>query len=196
MGKIKFAINALTEFVPIALFIVTTEIFSFSFGVKVLIVSALIALLVSYFLEKRIPVFGIFAASTILFFGALTLIFHNPFFIIIKDTLYYFFFAALIAVSMWYKKPALYFFFKDYFAITKRGWRILSMRWFFFFLLLGISNEIGRAFLAPEMWAIYKGVSVLATWIFGFYQITLTKKERLEHASSLGLRIKAKSCFQ
>ncbi len=192
MGKIKFAINALTEFVPVALFIVATEIFSFSFGVKVLIVSALTALLVSYFLEKRIPVFGIFAASTILFFGALTLIFHNPFFIIIKDTLYYFFFAIAISVGLLQKKYVLRFFFGDFFAMTERGWKILSMRWFFFFVLLGIGNEVSRMMFTPPVWALYKLFAVIATWIFGFYQLTLTKKERLPEASSWGLAMKVR----
>lgn len=190
MHKTRFIINSLTEVVPIALFVLFTETVSFSFGVKVLVVSALIALAISYFLEKRLPYFGLFAATTILFFGLLTLIFDNPAFIILKDTLYYFFFALLIAVSLWYKKPALRFFFKDYFLITGRGWRILSMRWLFFFIALGVGNEIARATLTPEMWAVYKGVALLATWAFGFYQLKLTKKERLPEGSAWGLRIK------
>jgi intracellular septation protein len=190
MHKTRFIINSLTEFVPIALFIAVAESVSFSLGVKVLIVSSVIALLISYFLEKRLPYFGLFAATTILFFGLLTVIFDNPAFIIVKDTLYYFFFALLIAVSLWYKKPALKFFFKDYFLITSRGWRILSMRWFFFFIALGIGNEVARATLTPEMWAIYKGVILLVTWAFGFYQLKLTKKERLSEGSAWGLRIK------
>ncbi len=190
MHKTRFIINSLTEFVPIALFVIFTEAVSFSLGVKVLLVSSVIAFLISYFIEKRLPYFGLFAGATILFFGSLTVIFDNPAFIIFKDTLYYFFFATLIAVSLWYKKPALRFFFKDYFLITSKGWRILSMRWFIFFIILGVGNEIARALLTPEMWAIYKGLILVVTWAFGFYQVTLTKRERLPEGSAWGLRIK------
>lgn len=153
-------------------------------------VSSFIALIVSFFVEKRIPYFGLFAASTIFLFGGLTTYFDNPFYIMIKDTVYELFFAFFIGICLLQKKYIFKFFFADFFAITEKGWKTLSLRWFFFFIVLGIGNEIARRMLVPEMWTFYKLISVLVTWIFGFYQLTLTKRERLEEGSSWGLRVK------
>ncbi len=190
MNKLRFTINALTELVPILAFVLVSEFVSFTLGLWVLIIAQVIALLVSIFFEKRVPYFGLFAASTIFLFGGLSLYTNNPVFIMVKDSLYAFSFALVIGAGLLMKRHIFTFFFRDFFAITERGWHVLSLRWFFFFLLLGLSNEVSRRFLSPEMWTLYKLLTVLVTWVFGFYQLTLTKKERLSDASEWGLRIK------
>lgn len=190
MNKARFTINALTELIPILSFVLVSEFFSFTLGLWVLIITQVIALLISIFFEKRVPHFGLFAASTIFLFGGLSLYTSNPFFIMIKDSLYAFSFAAVIGVGLFFKKHIFTFFFHDFFAITSKGWHILSLRWFFFFLILGFSNEVSRRLLSPEMWTLYKLIAVLITWVFGFYQLTLTKKERLPEGSAWGLRLK------
>jgi intracellular septation protein len=190
MNKLRFTINALTELVPILAFVLVSEFVSFTLGLWVLIVTQVIALLISIFFEKRVPYFGLFAASTIFLFGGLSLYTNNPLFIMVKDSLYAFSFAAVIGVGLMMKKHIFTFFFHDFFAITEKGWHRLSLRWLFFFLLLGCSNEISRRVLSPEMWTLYKLLAVLLTWVFGFYQLTLTKKERLPEASEWGLRLR------
>ncbi len=187
---LRLLINTLCEFVPIASFVAVSEYVDFIQGVKVLIITTIIATLVSWYTEKHIPKFGITAAITILLFGFLTLYFDDPFFIIIKDTLYYAGFAVALLIGMWQKRFVFKFFFDDFFAMTDRGWRILEKRWIVFFIVLAVANEIARANLSPHLWAEYKFVVLLITWVFGFYQLTLSKKERLPEASELGLRIK------
>ncbi len=190
MNKVRFTINVFTELVPILSFVVVSEFISFTLGLEVLIVTQAIALLTSIFFEKRVPYFGLFAASTIFLFGGLSLYTSNPFFIMIKDSLYAFTFAVVIGIGLLMKRHIFTFFFKDFFAITERGWNTLSLRWFFLFLMLGVSNEVSRRVLSPEMWTLYKLIAVLVTWVFGFYQLRLTKKERLPDATEWGLRIK------
>ena len=190
MKKTQFIITVLTELVPVALFVILSETVSFAVGIWSLMVTSALALGVSVYIEKRVPHFGLFAAGTIFLFGGLSTFFHNPFFIIIKDTIYYFSFAFAIAGGLLQKKYLLRFFFGDFFAMTDKGWKILSMRWLIFFLLLGAGNEVSRMMFTPADWALYKLFAVTATWIFGFYQLTLTKKERLPDASPWGLSMK------
>lgn len=186
----RLIINSLCEFVPIALFVILSELQGFIVGVVSLIVATLISTCVAWFVEKHVPRFAIVATVSILSFGALTVIFDNPFYIIIKDTVYYFGFAAALVYGLFAKRSVFSYFFGDFFAITTEGWRTLETRWALFFIVLGVGNEVSRALLDPTQWTIYKLVAVFATWVFGFYQLTLTKKTRLPDATPLGLRIR------
>lgn len=187
---IRLLVNMLCEFVPIALFVIQSELSGFVSAVCTLIITTVIATIVSWVTERHIPKFGIVAAGTIVFFGVLTIIFQNPFFIIIKDTLYYLGFAVAILIGLYFKKSVLKSFFGDFFTITATGWRILEIRWAGFFFLLAIGNEVARTSLLPEAWAVYKLIIVCVTWVFGFYQLKVTKKYRLPDATPLGLRIR------
>lgn len=186
----RLFVNMLCEFVPIALFVIQSELSGFVSAVCTLIITTVIATIVSWVTERHIPKFGIVAAGTIVFFGVLTIIFQNPFFIIIKDTLYYLGFAVAILIGLYFKKSVFKSFFGDFFAITATGWRILEIRWAGFFFLLAIGNEVARTSLLPEAWAVYKLIIVCVTWVFGFYQLKVTKKYRLPDATPLGLRIR------
>ncbi len=56
-------------------------------------------------------------------------------------------------------------------------------------MLLALSNEFARAILSPQVWVYYKVLAVIVTWVFGFYQFTLSRKERLPESSPWGLRV-------
>lgn len=189
MRKFRFFLSVLLEVLPIFTFVTVTELLGFIDGVIWLIVATFISLIVSFATEKRVPYFGLFASLTILLFGALTIIFENPFFIIFKDTLYYFFFAFIILVGLSFKRSVLKFFFKDFLAITNHGWKVLSVRWFWFFVLLGSLNEVVRIYLSYDAWAHYKLFAVITIWIFGFYQVKVTKRERLPVSTKWGIKI-------
>lgn len=187
---LRLIINTLCEFVPIVTFVLASEYFGFFKAVSALIVATLLSTAISWYTEKHIPKFGITAAISILLFGVLTLIFDNPFFIIVKDTIYYAGFGVALGIGLYLRRSVFKFFFADFFAITERGWKMLETRWAVFFLLLAVANEVSRRVFEPEAWVEYKLAIVVVTWVFGFYQFTLSKKERLPEASELGLRIR------
>ena len=190
MTKIELFANGVSEFAPITAFIFVSEMYGFMTGLIALIIVSIISLAFSWYIEKRIPKFGLIAAFGILMFGIITIITGNPFFIIIKDTLYALSFGLTIFIGILFKRSYLKVLFGDFFAMTEKGWKILTLRWACFFMLLAISNEIARQVLTPTNWVYYKFVSVFITWIFAFYQFTLAKKERLPEANEWGLRVK------
>ncbi len=190
MDTWRLIANSTAEFLPILTFLILSETKGFNTGIKGLIVVAVLCIIFSWFVEKRIPKFGLFASGTIVFFGSLSLMFDSPLFIIVKDTLYNLFFALILLFGLLQGKSILKTFFNDFFAMTDKGWMELSKRWMIFFFLLTIGNEIARMLLTPEVWVIYKFIAVVFTWIFGFYQFTLARKERLPEASAWGLRLK------
>ena len=68
------------------------------------------------------------------------------------------------------------------------GWKILESRWFLFFLLAGVSNELVRVSLTVDQWVAYKQYIVVIFLLFGLYQFRVTRKHRLPEADKLGLR--------
>lgn len=191
MTKREIIGNAFGEFAPILTFITVAETHGFHTGLIWLVVVALISLILSWVIERRIPKFGLIASGTILLFGMMSIITHDEFYIIIKDTLYASSFGLALLGGLIFRRSYLQVLFGDFFALTERGWFILTVRWTVFFFLLAISNEIARRFLTEYMWLYYKLAAIVATNIFGFYQFTLTRRERLPEANEWGLRIRA-----
>ncbi len=182
------------EFGPIALFFLALTIVG-SDDKGFLIATALftfftaVALVVSYVLEKRIAWFPLIAGASVLFFGMITLVFKNPELFMIKDTFYNGFFAVFLLGGAFFNKSMLKPLFIGLFDIQEKGWFILSIRWGIFFLLLTVSNEVIWRTYSNEIWVMYKFWSTIVTAVFGFYQLTLSKRYRNEGSSPLGLRM-------
>ena len=146
------------------------------------------ALVGSYLYEKRIAWFPLIAGVSVILFGVLTLIFSNPIIFIVKDTIYNGLFGLFLLGGVFFGKALLRPLFIALFDITDKGWFILSFRWGIFFLILAVFNEFFYHMYGRDAWVLYKFWSTIATTVFGFYQITLSKKYRKESSSPWGLR--------
>jgi len=191
MTKRELIGNAIGEFAPILTFVIIAETHGFHTGLIWLVIVAMLSLVFSWVIERRVPKFGLVASGTILLFGMMSIVTNNEFYIIIKDTLYASSFGLALLGGLIFKRSYLQALFGDFFAISDRGWFILTIRWTIFFLLLAVSNEIARRALVPELWIYYKLAAVVATNVFGFSQFILTRRERLPEANEWGLRVKA-----
>jgi intracellular septation protein len=191
MTKRELIGNAFGEFAPILTFVIVAETHGFHIGLIWLVFVAALSLVLSWIIERRIPKFGLVASGTILLFGMMSIVSGDEFYIIIKDTLYASSFGLALLGGLIFKRSYLQVLFGEFFAITEKGWFILTVRWTVFFFLLAASNELARRFLSPELWIYYKLAAVVVTNVFGFYQFTLTRRERLPEANEWGLRVKA-----
>jgi intracellular septation protein len=181
------------EFGPIAAFFLALHFLGstdsgFITSTTIFTLLTVVALCASYYYERRIALFPLIAGLSVIFFGVATLFFNNPLFFIIKDTIYNGFFAIFLLVGVIMKKPMLKTLFVALFDMNDRGWYILSVRWGFFFLFLTITNEIAWRYYSQDIWVEYKFWSTIATIIFGFYQIKLSKKYRNSTATAWGMR--------
>ena len=86
------------------------------------------------------------STALIVFFGSLTVIFQESFWIQIKPTVIYLFFGITLLVG-WLRGVSLIktLLGSAFEGLTDRGWMLLSRNWAFFFLLLAILNEVLRA---------------------------------------------------
>ncbi|MGB5019012.1 MAG: septation protein IspZ [Candidatus Moraniibacteriota bacterium] len=183
----KLLLNTLCEFGPILGFLVAFELGDFTTGVIAMMIATLISLIALKHFEKHTPIFALLSSGSVLLFGGTSLFIHIPSIFILRDTLFDSVFGLALIISVWKGNPLFKYIFSGVFAITDRGWNILSLRWGIFFIILAVLNEWVRLTLSPEDWVIAKIFIILASVAFGSYQITLTKKERLPHATARGL---------
>jgi len=185
----KILLNLSVEFGPIIVFLITSELLPFITAVSIFVGLTAVSLIVSYAERREVAWFPLIVGTSVIGFGALTIVLDNPFFIIFKDTLYNGIFAIVLCIGLLYNKSLLKPLFQGLFAMTERGWRILTIRWTILFVILTIANEVARMGLTPKQWVIYKGIATLITITFSLSQFGLSRKERLPEASPWGMRI-------
>jgi intracellular septation protein len=158
---LKFAL----ELGPLALFFIVYSRVGIFAATGILMASVLVTLGVSYAMLRRIPIMPLVTAVIVLIFGSLTIIFHDETLIKIKPTALYILFGAALFVGLWLKKPLLKILFDGALHVTDEGWRKLTWRWAFFFLVLAVLNEIVWRTQTTDLWVKFK--------TFGFLPLTL-----------------------
>ena len=177
---IKFA----TDFGPLLIFFIIY--FNNDHDLKVaippFIIATLIALLVIYVLEKRIPMVPLTSGILITFFGGLTLYFDNKIFFYMKPTIINLLFAASLFFGKYFtKKPVLKFFFQNAFELEDDGWKKLNYRWIGFFIFVAIINEIVWRTQTEVFWVNFKVWGLLPiSFIFAASQVPLINKYKLK----------------
>ena len=146
------------------------------------IIATLIALLVVYFLEKKISMVPLLSGVLITFFGGLTLYFDNKIFFYMKPTIINLLFAAVLFFGNYFtKKPLLKIFFQNAFDLQDEGWTKLNYRWMSFFLLIAFLNEIVWRTQTEEFWVNFKVWGLLPiSFLFAASQIPLINKYKLK----------------
>ncbi len=180
----------LIEFAPISLFYIIFEFFGFFPATAALVSSTVVSLIVAFVLDQRIALFPLISGASVLFFGGAALIFKQSSILALEYTLYNGTFGVVLLVgALVFKKYLFKHLFGSLFAISEQGWRILSLRWGWFFLLVSIFNEVIWRTFSEGVWVHFRIFVVLAFLAFGLCQFSLSRKERLAGANEWGLRL-------
>lgn len=143
-----------------------------------------IALIVSKWKLGKVSPMLWMSAVLVIGFGALTIYFHDEYFIQIKPTIIYAGFALLLLGGWWRGRPLLkYLLEAAYDGLDEAGWMKLSRNWGLFFGFLALANEAMRMFMDFDLWLTVKVWGVTAvTFLFAMSQIPLM----LRHGLALG----------
>ena len=146
------------------------------------VIATLIALIVVYFLEKRIPMVPLVSGVLITFFGGLTLYFDNKIFFYMKPTIINLLFAAFLFFGKYFtQKPLLKIFFQNALKLEDDGWKKLNYRWICFFIFVAILNEIVWRTQSEVFWVHFKVWGLLPiSFLFVASQVPLIKKYKLK----------------
>lgn len=102
---------------------------------------------------------------SIIFFGGLTVFFHNPAFIKIKITLINLAFGAILTYNYFLENPPIKKMFEGKFDMDNSAWKILSLRLAVMFFAIAIGNEFVYRNFSEAIWVKYK--------VFGVTSITM-----------------------
>ena len=146
------------------------------------IIATLVALIVVYLLEKRIPMVPLTGGILITVFGGLTLYFDNKIFFYMKPTIINLLFASILFFGKYFtKKSLLKTFFQSAMSLEDEGWKKLNDRWIVFFIFVAILNEIVWRTQSEVFWVNFKVWGLLPiSFIFAASQISLINKYKLK----------------
>ena len=176
---VKFA----TDFGPLAVF------FFFYYNgdknlkiaIPPLIIATLIALIIIWILEKKIPMIPLISGILITLFGGLTIYFDNPIFLYMKPTIINILFGLVLLFGKYFtNEPVLKKIMGKSIILSDIGWYLLNKRWMFFFFAMAILNEFVWRTQTEEFWVNFKVWGLLPiTFIFTAFQISLINKHKI-----------------
>jgi len=173
------------ELGPLVIFFVTNARADLLSATAAFMVATLIALTVSYVLQKRLPLMPVVTGVVVLVFGGLTLILNDDTFIKLKPTIVNSLFAlVLFSGLIFWKRPLLGLVLDSVISIDDDGWRKLTLRWAFFFVFLAVLNEIVWRNFSSDFWVSFKVFGIMPiTLVFALAQIRLIERHSLEPKS-------------
>ena len=140
-------------------------------------VAIVAALAASRLLLGKISPMPLITAVLVMVFGGLTLFLQDETFIKVKPTILYILFAALLFGGMAVNRLFLQMVMGDAIDLTREGWRILTVRWAIFFLVLAGLNEAVWRTMSTDFWVSFKVFGLLPlTFLFAALQIGLLQK--------------------
>ena len=176
----KSLVKFLADFGPLLIFFIIYKKSGndLSKAIPPLIISTIVAVVIVYFLEKKIPYVPLVGAVIISIFGGLTLYFDNPIFIYLKPTIINIMFAIILLISnKFFNKNLLKTLLQTAIVMNDDGWKKLNLRWAYFFIFLAALNELVWRTQTEEFWVNFKVWAILPiTLLFTIMQIPLINK--------------------
>ena len=146
----------LVEFGPLGLFFVTNYAAGIFYGTAVLVIATIVALGLSWHLDKRIPLVPAIGCVAVVFFGTLTLVTEDEFFIKIKPTVISALFAIGLSIGQLLSRNPLKAMLGSQMKMTDEGWRKMTYVWMAMFATTAIANEIAWRTLSTDAWVNFK----------------------------------------
>ena len=179
----RSVIKFITDFGPLLVFftIYFKNDNDLKLAIPPFIIATLIALVIVYFLERKISIVPLTSGILITLFGGLTLYFDNKIFFYMKPTVINLLFACVLFFGQYItKKSLLKIFFKNSLNLRDEGWNKLNYRWIYFFIFIAVLNEIVWRTQSEVFWVNFKVWGLLPiTFLFTASQVPLINKYKL-----------------
>jgi intracellular septation protein len=184
MSKLKQPtpwLRTVVEYGPIVVFLMAYYTADLYVATASIMAATVFALLLSYILERHVPIMPLITAGIIGIFGGLTLWLQDEIFIKMKPTIIQAIFGTILISGLMVKRLFLKSLMGAAWNITDKGWRVLTVRFTIFFFLLAALNEVVWRTQSTDVWVNFKVFGLMGlTIIFVLTQLPLLKRYAIE----------------
>jgi intracellular septation protein len=177
------------DYGPLAVFFASYVTLGLMAATAALIAASLIALLLAWRLERRVPLVPLITAAIVVVFGGLTLWLQDETFIKMKPTIVQAMFALILLGGLAFGRSLL----KPLLGpmmppMSDRAWRQLTLRYALFFLAMAGLNELVWRTQSTDFWVTFKVFGLPAlTILFILSQLPFVgRATRLAEAAGAG----------
>lgn len=165
---------------PLAAFFFANAQAGLMTGTAVFMIATLVSLGFSWRMERRLPIMPLVGCGFVMLFGGLTLWLNDDVFIKLKPTLVNLLFAGALFTAHFLRRNLLKRLLGTVMSLSEEGWRLLALRWAFFFLALAVANEAVWRTMTTDAWVNFKVFGILPlTLVFSALQTPLILKHQL-----------------
>jgi intracellular septation protein len=176
----KQIIKLMIELGPLLVFFITNSHYGIFAGTGAFMAATVVSLIASHFLLGRIATMPLVTGVFVIVFGGLTIYLQDDHFIKLKPTIVNGLFAAILLGGLMTGRLFLKTVFGDVMRLTEEGWRVLTIRWAIFFVVLAVLNEVMWRFFSTDTWVTFKVFGIMPlTFVFAMAQIGVLKKYEL-----------------
>ena len=180
-------LKPVVDYGPLAVFFASYLAFGLMAATAALIAVSLVALLLAWLLERRLPLVPLITAAIVAVFGGLTLWLQDETFIKMKPTIVQALFALVLLGGLALRRPLL----KPLLApmmppMSDRAWRQFTLRYGLFFVAMAALNELVWRTQSTDIWVTFKVFGLPAlTFLFILSQLPFVgRATRLARAES------------
>ncbi len=174
-------VKGVLDFGPLLVFFFVNARWGIVAATAAFMVAITIALAVSYGKTRHVSTMQLVTAVVVLFFGGMTVAFRDETFIKLKPTIVNALFGVVLLGGVARGRSLLQPILGSVMKMSDEGWRLLSIRWGFFFLIMACVNEAVWRNVSTDAWVTFKVFGFLPlTLLFTMSQIPLMSKHAIE----------------
>lgn len=160
------------DYGPLAAFFAVYWLSDLMTATLAIMIATGIALVLSFWIERRIPPMPLLTAVVVGVFGGLTLWLEDETFFKMKPTIVQLLFAAVLFGGLLFKRPLLKPLLASAWPLDDAGWVKLSSRFAWFFIAMAILNEAVWRTQSTDFWVTFKVFGIMGlTFVFVASQV-------------------------
>ncbi len=172
------------EYGPLIVFFVAYVRYDLMVATAALMAAVAVALALSLFFERRVPIMPVITATVVGIFGGLTLWLDDEMFIKLKPTIVQGLISAVLLGGLVIGKPLLKPVIGTAWPMDDLGWRRLTFRFGCFFAIMAVVNEAVWRTQSTDFWVTFKVFGLMGlTFVFGMLQMPLLNRHRIDEAN-------------
>lgn len=174
------------DYVPLAIFFLAYYGWGLMAATGAIIVASVIALALSWVIERRVPLMPLITAAVIMVFGGLTLWLNDETFIKMKPTIVQALFAVILLGGLAFGRPLLKPLLGSMMPpMSDTGWRQFTFRYALFFAAMALLNEAVWRTQSTDFWVTFKVFGILGlTMAFILSQIPFIGRHALPEGAA------------